>query len=472
MSQTFSPTATYGSNAVKNRVKIGGALGSNQYFYKTNAKTGTVEINRYEGNSKTGKVTETSIGNIPQGGKFTPNSNASSAEKTHYNSPRSIGKVRAQALQIARREWDGTTQPPPTQAIYGTNSGDNRTGFTGFTPPGSSTPDTSTKGTETTGFSNVAKSAYDTALTGGSIGDIADSVVGGLGRQLTGQIGGRRGGGNSGSVMIYPTTLRQSGNGQDYIKITALEYAPKKRTSGGNLGGWEKRTKNRKGKGTVILPIPGGISDSNSVSWGGDKMGPVETAMANLALTGIESGASAMADKAASIGNDIKNNDKKVKEALKAGIAGMASGTGAQLLTRTTGQILNPNMELLFKDPSLRPFTFTWKLAARSRQEANSIIEIINFFKRGMAPQTEESNLFLKSPWTWQLSYMHKGREHKYLNKFKECAMNSITTQYTPDGNYATFETGHMTAYSITMSFTELEPVFSSDYGSQNEIGY
>ena len=64
MSQVYSPTATYGSNAVKNRVKIGGALGSNQYFYKTNAKTGTVEINRYEVNNKTGKITETSIGNI------------------------------------------------------------------------------------------------------------------------------------------------------------------------------------------------------------------------------------------------------------------------------------------------------------------------------------------------------------------------------------------------------------------------
>ena len=106
MSQTFAPTATYGSNAVKNRVKIGGALGSNQYFYKTNAKTGTVEINRYEVNNKTGKVTETSIGNIPQGGKFTPNSNASSAEKTHYNSPRAVGKARAQALQVSQREWD------------------------------------------------------------------------------------------------------------------------------------------------------------------------------------------------------------------------------------------------------------------------------------------------------------------------------------------------------------------------------
>ena len=436
MSQTFAPTATYGSNAVKNRVKIGGALGSNQYFYKTNAKTGTVEINRYEVNNKTGEVTETSIGNIPQGGKFTPNSNASSAEKTHYNSSRSVGKVRAQALQIARREWDGKTQPPPTQAIYGQNSGN-----VGYTPPGSSTPNTSTKGTETTGFSNVAKSALDTALSGGSLRDIGRSALG----ALFGNNRGRRG--SRGKVMVYPVTLRRTGNAQDFIKIDRLEYAPKKRSEGGSLGGWEKREgTSHRTRGSVILPIPGGISDSNAVSWGGDKMGPVETAMANLALTVIEGGFGAMADKAAGMANDIKNNDKKVKDALKAGIAGMASGTGAQLLTRTTGQILNPNMELLFKDPSLRPFTFTWKLAARSRQEANTIIQIINHFKRGMAPQTEGANLFLMSPWTWQLTYMHRGREHKYLNKFKECAMNSLTTQYTPDGNYATFESGHMTA--------------------------
>ena len=150
----------------------------------------------------------------------------------------------------------------------------------------------------------------------------------------------------------------------------------------------------------------------------------------------------------------------------------MASGTGAQLLTRTTGKVMNPNMELLFKDPSLRPFTFTWKLAARSAEEARVIIRIINFFKSRMAPQTTGAGLFLKSPMTWRLNYMHKGNPHKYLNKFKECAMTSLTTQYTPDGNYATFETGHMTAYTITMGLTELEPVFSKDYGSRNEIGY
>jgi hypothetical protein len=50
--------------------------------------------------------------------------------------------------------------------------------------------------------------------------------------------------------------------------------------------------------------------------------------------------------------------------------------------------------------------------------------------------------------------------------------MNSLSTQYTPDGTYATFETGHMTAYSITMGLQELEPVFSSDYIGAKGLGY
>ena len=450
MAQTFSPSATYGNSATKNRVKPGGSLGSNQYFYITNASTGKIDIQRYS-KSSDGVVTTTSIGNIPKGGKFTPNSNSSSAEKSHYSSSREIGKVRAQALQVAQKEWDGKTQPPPTQAIYGTNT-------SGYTPPGSSTPDTSIKGTQTSGLSNIAEDALGTALSGGSLGDIAKSALKSL-------LGG------SNKVYVYPTTLRRSGNAQDYIQITRLEYEPQKK-DGYTWKNTRKASANSRADGRVILPIPGGISDANAVSWGEDRMSPVETAMANLALTGIEEGFKSMGQEAGGMLNQLKNN-QGTKTAISKGIAGMASGTGAQLLTRTTGQIMNPNMELLFKSPTLRPFTFTWKLAARNENEANTIIDIIKFFKQGMAPQTAGQNLFLKSPMTWRLAYKHRGRDHKYLNKFKECAMNSFTTQYTPDGNYATFETGHMTSYSITMSLTELEPVFSTDYDDRaTEIGY
>ena len=62
--------------------------------------------------------------------------------------------------------------------------------------------------------------------------------------------------------------------------------------------------------------------------------------------------------------------------------------------------------------------------------------------------------------------------DHKFLNKFKECALLNCGVEYTPDGNYATFESGHMTAYSITMGLQELEPVFSSDYIGVKGLGY
>ena len=59
----------------------------------------------------------------------------------------------------------------------------------------------------------------------------------------------------------------------------------------------------------------------------------------------------------------------------------------------------------------------------------------------------------------------------EYRRLWKTCSL-----QYTPDGNYATFEDGIMTKYQMSLAFTELEPVFNSDYSEngigQNEIGY
>ncbi len=88
--------------------------------------------------------------------------------------------------------------------------------------------------------------------------------------------------------------------------------------------------------------------------------------------------------------------------------------------------------------------------------------------------------MFLKSPHTFQLKYKHRGEgsrgEHPYLNKFKECALQGFGVQYTPTGNYSTFDDGVMTQYQMSMTFTELEPIFNDDYGNEGalpaEIGF
>jgi hypothetical protein len=111
-----------------------------------------------------------------------------------------------------------------------------------------------------------------------------------------------------------------------------------------------------------------------------------------------------------------------------------------QILSRTEGAVINPNMELLFNGPSLRPFTFSFKLASRSETESEMIRKIIRFFKQGSAAQKSESNLFLRAPHTFQIQYLHKNEDHKFLNKFKECALQSFGVSYTPEGQYATFK--------------------------------
>ena len=147
------------------------------------------------------------------------------------------------------------------------------------------------------------------------------------------------------------------------------------------------------------------------------------------------------------------------------------------MLTRTTGAIVNPNMELLFGGPHLRTFSFQFLLAPRNKKEAMEVIQIIRFFKQGMAPIRTKSMLFMKSPHTFKLSYRNsKGDQHKYLNKFKECGMASFGVNYAPNGNYSTFEDGVMTAYQISMTCRELNPIYNDDYGDDipfpEEIGF
>jgi len=273
-------------------------------------------------------------------------------------------------------------------------------------------------------------------------------------------IGTRRDFGN----MVYPETIRQSE--QDVIKFTILQYQPKgfkARENSLDFFGERNIMKGRKPVGTVVLPIPGGIGDSNSCDWGENSMTAMQAAIANIGLsflTGTD-----LAAQITGTAQGAQNNKDDIKDALSNSIVEAATGgQGGALLSRTKGVIMNPNMELLFKKPQLRPFTFTFKLAPRSRTEAIQVINIIRTFKQSMAPIRSESNLFLRTPHTYRLQYMSRGKVHPYLNMFKECALTNLNMKYTPDGNYATYEDGVMTAYEMTMQFKELEPVFNDDY--------
>ena len=76
------------------------------------------------------------------------------------------------------------------------------------------------------------------------------------------------------------------------------------------------------------------------------------------------------------LGNILTDAQKKIfdnsipefRQAIAVALAGEAVGAQG-LLSRATGTVLNPNLELLFQGPQLRPFTFQFRLSPRGIEE-------------------------------------------------------------------------------------------------------
>lgn len=263
---------------------------------------------------------------------------------------------------------------------------------------------------------------------------------------------------------IYPEDIGSTK--QDIIKFDMLEYRPSKFKD-------RPTVETAKIIETVILAVPGGIQDQNTANWAAETMNPLQKAAAGLASGTIDGKADESINQAMS---QLGSQGGEIKKAIKGYFTGQATGIGQQALQRGAGVVLNPNMELLFNGPSVRQFSFNFLLAPRSESEQQQVVNIIRFFKQGMSPIKSEKNLFLKSPNTFRLRYIHRksgeDSEHKFLTKFKECALTSTSVNYTPNTNYATFPDGGMVAYQLTLSFQELEPIFNNDYSGKEGIGY
>jgi hypothetical protein len=113
-------------------------------------------------------------------------------------------------------------------------------------------------------------------------------------------------------------------------------------------------------------------------------------------------------------------------------------------------------------------------MTPRSASEAKIVRNIIRTFKQAMSVKRSTSVLLLKSPHTFMIKYLTSNKEHPYLNRFKECALTNCSVNYTPDGQYMSYDASEidersMTAYELSLTFNELEPIFDDDYDDNKD---
>lgn len=324
-----------------------------------------------------------------------------------------------------------------------------------------------------------------------------------------------------GGLFLYPKDILQSQ--QDTLRIYQYNYKPPAQNSflNGDInltakGGLQRNSALKDYIGTVVLPMPNSIVDSNNVSWGnGDKINDLSAAAASAVMSaplttakdllntevltqtfntvvgmvpglgGIKLPADAMRSivmltKIPGMGQSPMLIPALTSFILKQGGFEVSPET---ILSRGFGVVPNSNLELLFNAPTLRSFKFSYRLSPRDSKEAYNVRKILRFFKQGMSVRKINNgagvgarSLFLSTPNVFKLEYKSGEKNIKGVNKFKICALTGFSVDYASGTNgWAAYDDpsspGQPVSLSMTMAFQEIEPVYSDEYDDRGPTG-
>lgn len=296
---------------------------------------------------------------------------------------------------------------------------------------------------------------------------------------------------NNGPYQLrYPR--KRLDNTADYLEIKIFDYVADKFDVNSRLTSetaqQRLKPKQNSPKGYIFLPIPQNVSDSISVTWGDNSINPFEAFVVGGVSGLIERGGRGIdSDKAKEFIESAKNISPEFRKAALAYFAAKATNIAGgnvspqSLISRTTGQVLNSNLELIFQGINLRQFQFAFDFAPRSSNEAQEVKQIIRTFKREMSARSggagsgSNSNvgLFITAPSLFQLTYKSGPSKHPFLNTFKPCALTDVAVNYTASGTYATYADASPVHIQMGLTFKEIDPVYSEDYNFVEEgVGY
>jgi hypothetical protein len=293
----------------------------------------------------------------------------------------------------------------------------------------------------------------------------------------------------------------------DYIKFTEIDV---NYTSGGGLSSIRRTPQEQEARikelGSCYLYIPQSLGTDYGVNYDQVNMGAIGVeAAASLGAQSNEEIVSALQSAASSsspeaIFNTISSGINSANTLL--GTSG--SVQGSQLSAIGQGLAFNPFMEQIFQGVNFRNHSFSFKLIARNKTEAEEIKEIVNFFKRAMMPKLENSSAsgitatsesdtsnqnvlrsrtsgsrYLKVPNRFKIDFK---RSFKYLNdgqirvtsdsiqdipglyRFKECALTNVQVSYTPDGQYVSTDSAFVPAIQMDLRFVEMSIITRDDF--------
>lgn len=200
----------------------------------------------------------------------------------------------------------------------------------------------------------------------------------------------------------------------------------------------------------IALHVPNLLNIRYGANWETE-----DTGMFSMVKEGGESLVNALSamSRGASAGDAIGGIKDKILNMAASGSLS-AIPTAVQGLT---GLAPNPRKEQFFKGVDFRTFTFEYQFFPRDAVEAENVMNIIYLFKLHMHPEFKNDGTFLYVyPSEFDIAYFHNHQENLNIHRHTSCVLTELSVNYTPNGQYATFDNGMPTQITMTLTFKEL----------------
>ena len=139
------------------------------------------------------------------------------------------------------------------------------------------------------------------------------------------------------------------------------------------------------------------------------------------------------------------------------------AGDPVRFTMKRFGTAINPRNEAYYNTPSQRTFSYTFDFWPRNETEARAVENIITIFKYNSAPGLASGDGLFKTPNYFKISYMYNSGENPHLHKIGACYCTDVAVDYSPDGQFTTFQSGQPVHTQLTVSFLEDRIITKSD---------
>ena len=216
---------------------------------------------------------------------------------------------------------------------------------------------------------------------------------------------------------------------------------------------------------SVTLPYPISLSDNQNHNW--ENTEGIMSQLTNNILNASGESLSNWIDK----GDDDGKGGKGGKGGIRGKMAILKKvlGDGKKMYSAIANKagvrkaVIDPGYFQNYNGSTPRSFTMAYTLVPQSQKEAQTIKDIILWFKQYSSPTFVPNSPLMGAPFIFNISFAG----NQYISdmfKMDKCVLTGISVDYASDGAFMLYKDGFPKQIGLALNFAEVELKYAQDY--------